>query len=706
MKLEIISKLEELLQSENILAVQKEFNQLSTQFRKKTADELKAAADAISPSEDASKSEDVQTETENSEAPSDSSLGEKLKAAAADVADTIVEIAEVVKEEAAEKMEDVKAVVLEKKTEVSEKASQMVNDIAESVDGLAEEVADKMEEVADEVIPVVESVVEEAKATVEEKTEVAKEKIQEVAAEIKSAVVEAKDETVAKATEVKDEIQVKFEALSDSFRAKIKTAVEKKNKIEKDTVEAAKGLLVELQELVANEENIGKAFSGFNAIKDKWKELPKVSNDAYRDLNVEYNKFVEKFFYNINIYKELKDLDLKHNLDEKLKVLEDQKHLLEVNDVRRLEVEVRLNQDRWNEIGPTFKEEWDKIKDEFWAITKEIYKKVQEFYNERRGEQGKNLEIKQELLNRVTYIDSLELKAHKKWQEKTKEIIEIQKEWKMVGFVPKENASKLWKEFRTTCDHFFEKKRQHYAEVHDIQNANKLAKIALVEKAEALKENADWNETSDVFIKLQKEWKQIGPAHQRDENKLWRKFREACDQFFQAKKGHKQEETGKQSENLAQKKTLLEELAAYTPTSDKKESLNALKVFGDKWRDIGHVPFKDKDALSKQYKEAMDDKYGVLKIDKKQKEQIRFEQKVEDFKGTDKSDFLIRKEHDHIRNVISKLNAEVIQLGNNMGFFANSAGADKFKADIERKIDKAKEEISVLQDRLSVLRKL
>lgn len=632
MKEEIITKLEELLKSENVLGIQKEFNQLSSKLKSLVSEELKAAEAAL----------DVTSETkveEEEKASIDSGEGKNI-------AENMTALVPDVKDE--DTPEDVK-----------------------SAD--EDEPKDEPEE----------EIVEQAKVVAEKAVEKGK----------------------AKLSEAQQKVQDKFEELSNVFRAKIKLAVEEKNKIEKDTVENARTLLLELKELVANEENIGKSFAVFNEIKDKWKALPKVSNDAYRDLNAEYNKVVEKFFYNINIYKELKELDLKHNLDEKLKVLEDQKKLLEINDVRLLEVEVRLNQDRWNEIGPTFKEDWDKLKDEFWSLTRDIYKRIQEFYNIRRGEQDKNLERKQELLDRVKYIDSLELKAHKKWQEKTKEIIDIQKEWKMIGFVPKEHSSVLWKEFRTTCDRFFEKKRAHYEEIHTVQNQNKEAKQALLSKAEALKDSEEWNESTEALIKLQKEWKKIGPAHQRDENKLWRKFREACDHFFQAKKGHKVEESGQEIENMTAKQALIEKLEAYTP-ENKSEGIKALKQFADDFRNIGHVPFKEKDKVNKAYKSALDQKYSDLKIDKKQKEQIKFEQKVEDLKVGDNTDHLIRKEHDHIRNQLSKLKNEVIQLENNMGFFASSAGADKFKAEIEAKISKAKEEMDLLKDRLSVLRKL
>ena len=213
---------------------------------------------------------------------------------------------------------------------------------------------------------------DQEKPSKEEETE-AKEEL-DTSTESPDQVTEKEDELPKEIIEARSVL----DECTEVFREKLKKAKEAKRLEELRTVEEAQALLSELKELVAGEENIGKAFSRFNAVRDKWKELPKVGNDHYRNLNADYNKYVEQFFYNINIYKELQELDLKHNLEEKLVIIEDQKKLLEENDIRLLEVEVRLNQDRWNEIGPTFKEEWDKIKGEFWDNTRAIYSKIQE----------------------------------------------------------------------------------------------------------------------------------------------------------------------------------------------------------------------------------------------------------------------------------------------------------------------------------------
>lgn len=523
---------------------------------------------------------------------------------------------------------------------------------------------------------------------------------------------ETLDETESKKHEEKDsepedlqEIRGELQELTDKFKEKLRQLRETKVKLEKETVDEARKILIEMKELVAEEEDIGKAFARFNDIMQHWKSLPKVSNDDYRELNADYNKYVEQFFYNINIYKELKELDLKHNLDEKNAVLADQKKLLDENDIRLLEVEVRLNQDRWNEIGPTHKEDWNKMKGEFWDTTRSVYSKIQEFYDGRREEQDKNLEAKKLLLEKVRHITSLELKSAKKWQDKSHELIEVQKEWKMIGFVPKAQSGELWREFKVLCDLFFTNKRNHFDDLRGAQNDNKDKKLALLKQANELKESEDWKEASHSLIQLQQKWKEIGPAHQKDENKLWRQFRESCDEFFKRRNEHRAGRGDREQESLKGKEELLAELSAWNPEKgNRNENIAALKGFGEKWRAIGFVPFDKKDEISSKYKELMDEKYGALDIDNNERKKIRLEEKIETLKESDKSDLLIRREQDHVRNKISKLNSDIIQFENNMGFFAKSKGADKLKEEVEKKVERARKEIESLKEQLSILR--
>ncbi|MGB6037066.1 MAG: DUF349 domain-containing protein [Cryomorphaceae bacterium] len=651
MKSEILTRLKELTNSDDVLANQKEFNELKSQLRNLLDHGIASMHEEDSDKDDDTSSDvlEAKTETTQEEATANNSPTEKAEDAPIDQRAAVAEPA---------------------------------------FDGA------KVDSTYTPTSPVESAPHAEPKAEPDQNANLSE-----------KSTAEEKDENKEKVEKELAEIRKELQEVTDKFREKIRSKKESQAKLEKETVEEARKILLEMKELVAEEENIGKAFARFNEIMQHWKSLPKVSNDDYRDLNADYNKYVEQFFYNINIYKELKELDLKHNLDEKKAVLADQNKLLDENDIRLLEVEVRLNQDRWNEIGPTFKEEWNKIKGEFWETTRAVYAKVQEFYDGRREEQEKNLEAKKLLLEKVRHISSLELKSAKKWQDKSHELIEIQKEWKMIGFVPKSKSGELWKEFKSLCDLFFTNKRNHFEELRNAQNKNKDKKVALLQKAKDLKDSEDWKEASNALIELQKQWKEIGPAHQRDENRLWREFRESCDEFFNRRNKHRDGRGEREQENLKAKEELLAELSAWTPEKGKRnENVATLKEFGEKWRNIGFVPFDKKDEIASKYKGLMDDKYGTLDIDNNERKKIRLEEKIETLKDSDKSDLLIRREQDHVRNKISKLKSDIIQFENNMGFFAKSKGADKLKEEVEKKVDRAKQEIEALKEQLSILR--
>ncbi len=727
MKTELLEKLETLLEAKNPLEVSREFNQASAQLKGLIeaieAKESNNGDNAATPDQKSAEADEVKetAKTENSQtSEAKASAPHELKTEPEDV-DSPSPTADGIMAEA-KKTEDSK----EGKVNYSKEADtevQLIETASDSIEaGKTPEIQESAPEV--EAVPAqkgagstTESLAAEENdnsahtdelkkhtAEIVESSSTKEEQVQEQEAHSIDA-----DHTIPTLVEGEEAfdiaaIKLKFKEINAAFKDKVAKAKQELKRIEEETVATAKHLLEELETIVTNEENIGKAFAGFNAVQDKWKSLPKVSNDNYRDLNADYNKLAEQFFYNINIYKELKELDLKKNLEEKLKVLEDQRKLTTEGDIRLLEVEVRLNQDRWNEIGPTFKEEWDKIKDEFWSITRSIYKRIQDFYNQRKAEQEKNLEAKKEVLQKAKYFQNLDLKSPKKWQEKTKEILELQKEWKLIGFVPKENVKPIWKEFRTICDAFFEQKRLHFLAIKAEQDANKKAKEALVAVVEEWKSSTDWKTAADHIIAAQKQWKEIGAAGPKEENWLWRKFRSACDHFFEARKADKEEEIGQQAENLKEKKALLEALSSFEPDTTKvSETIGKLKEFAEKYRSTGHVPFKEKDSINKAYRKLMDEKYAMLKIEKSEKEKLRFEEKISNLKSADSKDRLVQKEMDHIRSKISKIESEINQYENNLGFFANSKGADKLKAEVMKKIEKAKEEVDGLYHQLDML---
>ena len=501
-----------------------------------------------------------------------------------------------------------------------------------------------------------------------------------------------------------DEAVLKFRELEKEFKNRVSTFRKEREEKWGNNLLEKKKIVQAFKDLIENEENIGKAFTKYNEIRDRWKSSGEVASTDYREIQHEYSMLIDLFNYNIHIYKELKEHDFKKNLEIKNIIIGEQEMLLNETSIAKIEQDVRINQERWNEIGPTYKENWEELKERFWKATKACYKKIQDHYDERRQHMHENLEKQKVILEKVKSISTEGLKQTKKWQEKSDELIALQNEWKQTGFVPKEEGDAIWKEFRNLCNHFFNSKRNYFEDIRKVQDANRDLKLQLVTKALALKESIDWKKTTDELIALQKEWKNVGACFQKDENKLWNQFRDSCDHFFNCKKLSFASEDLKQQENLVKKEALIAEINSLELSENKEEDLIKLNSFAEKWRAIEHVPFAEKDRINKCYAEAMQSKYQNLKLEEKEKENLIFKSKLESMKGSQFGQKLIDKEKEFIQNAISKLNAEIIQYENNIGFFAKSKGADKLREDVDRKIESTKEKILTLKDKLKLLR--
>lgn len=502
-----------------------------------------------------------------------------------------------------------------------------------------------------------------------------------------------------------DPLHERMLALIDLYNEKRETLLSKILDEEKSNFEQKKALIERLRKLIEEEEHIGKAFKEFNDIRDEWNGIGKVPGKQRQDLNRDYSNLMELFYYNINIYKQLQDHDLKRNLELKHQVLEQLKNLQSIKELRPLEDGVNLCIERWNDIGPTYREEWDKIKDEFWLLVKDTYNTIREHYKARKEEHHTNLEKKKGLIEKVSQIAELNLQQLKKWQEKTDEIIALQEEWKSIGFAGREQNERVWKEFRSACDEFFQKKREYFKSIRKEQDEHANQKQALIDKAEKFKESNDWKTATHELIQLQKQWKEVGPAHQRAEQKLWKQFRGICDQFFKRKKEFFATLDDRQADNLKQKEAVIKEVEAFALSGERIADLEALKEFSNRFNAIDHVPFKDKDRVYKAFSEALDAKYKGMKMERSEREAIQFKSRIETLKEND-NDHVLEREARGMQDKMSKLKAEVIQLENNLGFFANSKGADALKKQVEDKINRAKAEIDGLERKLRMVKKM
>lgn len=553
--------------------------------------------------------------------------------------------------------------------------------------------------------------------TSEETTEVAKEAVEEAEPAAETAVADAPSEPEAEATEEvgeesseeeqpvadADPVDAEIASLLDAYRTKKKAYFAAKKAQEEKNWEEKQALIKEMQELIQQEENIGRAYNRINEIREAWKEIGDVPRAKYPEMQVTYSKLNEQFYYNINIYKELREHDFKRNAQLNREVIEKLDGLLKLDSIRETEKQIKKLQADWEAIGPTNQDEWEEIKDAYWTRVKSIYNKIREFYDERRTGQEANLQAKRELLTKVEELTASTPESHKGWEAQTKSLLGLQADWKKVGFAGKGEAEEVWTKFRGVCDAFFAAKKVFYDGRRSEFDDQRDKKKALVEKAEALKDSEDWINTSKALIQLQKQWKQIGNAGPRHEHKLWTAFRAACDYFFDARKAKEAEKDAEFVKNLEVKQEMIKKIEAYKPADDPKQVMADLKALSKEFNAIGHVPSANKDEIYKAYKAALDAHYDSINLDKEEKEKFLFEARMEQLKGSPDADRLLDKERGKLRSKISELNTEIIQFENNLGFFANSKGAEKIIADVQVKIDKNKAEIEAIKMKMRMM---
>ncbi len=495
-----------------------------------------------------------------------------------------------------------------------------------------------------------------------------------------------------------------FKAVSNVFKERKKVELTQIKDQETANYKQKKVYIAALTDLIQNEENIGKALTRFKEIQDGWKEVGPVPRDKRQGLQNEYSHLIDTFRYNIGIYKDIKDHDLNRNLTLKKELIEKLKGLLNLDKIKEIETQLHSLQDEWNSLGGTHQEEWAKIKDEYWNTVNAVYEKIRKFYEERKADQAKNIELKKELIQKAKEINERELTDHKHWQKASDQLLELQEEWKKAGYGPREENEVIWQEFRGVCNEFFAKKKVFYGERNDQFSDVKAKKEALIKEAEELKSSTDWKGGTQKILNLQKKWKEIGSAGPKFENQLWKKFRDPIDAFFASKDSHFKDQDSANKENLDKKNAVIEKIKAYEAGGDTQKIIADLKAFSEEFAAIGNVPFEDKDNVYKAYKTALDDKYASLKIGKEEKEKVMFQAKIDSIMTSGNKEKLIDQETSSIRQKIDILNKEILKYETNLGFFSNADSKNPLFKSVNDNIQRNKEEIESLKLRLKLIR--
>ncbi len=463
-------------------------------------------------------------------------------------------------------------------------------------------------------------------------------------------------------------------------------------------------IIEELKELINKDESIGDTFKDFRDLQQKWKEIGQVPQQKLKDLWNTYHHHVEKFYDYININKELRDLDLRKNFEIKTELCEKAEKLIEEKSVVTAFKTLQKFHNQWREIGPVPNDKKDELWERFKEATRVINKRHQDYFKNLKEEQKNNLERKEKLCEQAEEIADKTLESHKEWTDQTDAIIELQKVWRTIGFAPKKDNNKIYARFRDACDKFFGKKREFYAQNKELQDQNLTKKIELCEKAEAIQDSTDWKKTTKDLINLQKEWKEIGPVSRKQSDKVWKRFRAACDHFFNKKADYYQNIEQEFEANLKKKQEIIEKVKNYKFTNDVNENYEALKKFQEEFSEIGFVPYKMKDKVQNEFREELNKQFDKLKVNDKEKNLMKFQNRLENLQHKPKSSNKIKHERDKFFNKIKKLESNITLWENNIGFFsADSPEAKEMLKDYQGKIDSARREIELLEEKIRMI---
>ena len=481
------------------------------------------------------------------------------------------------------------------------------------------------------------------------------------------------------------EIERGFKDLYSQYKVKRSAYTQELEKNKEENYAAKLAVIEDLKALVEASEDLNQTFPRFREIQNRWRAIGPVPQAKVKDLYDTYQHYVEKFYDYVKINKEFRDLDFKKNLEAKEVLCEKAEGLAEEEDVVGAFRTLQKLHEQWKELGPVSKEFRDSIWERFRAATAVINKKHQAYFEGQKGNQKENFEAKSALCEKVEAIAQTEVKDSTDWNALTKEIENIQKEWKKIGFASKKENQKVYDRFRAACDAFFAKKREFYSEFKNQMQDNLAKKIELCEKAEALKESTDWKKGSDEFIELQKAWKEIGPVSRKKSEQVWKRFRAACDEFFNNRDKHFGNVNSEQTENLEKKRQLIDEIRNFE-VEGKEEAREALHDFQERWNAIGFVPFKEKTRIQEAYRKALNEKFAEFKEGAS--------------RYAAKGERAVRSERDRLVQKFMKKEQEIATWENNMGFFASSKNAEALLEELNKKIDIAKEELARLEEEI------
>ena len=498
-----------------------------------------------------------------------------------------------------------------------------------------------------------------------------------------------------------DAVAEEMHRLQDQYRAMRQKHIEELEEQKKRNLEAKQALIEEMRQLIdSEEEQVRTAMDKFNSIQERWKAIGEVPREQMNDLWQNYHFQIEQFFAKLKINRELRALDQKRNLEEKIKLCESAEELIMEPSVTKAFKGLQELRARWKEVGSVPVEQNEEIWQRFCNAANQIDERRKEYYDQRKEELDNNLLAKQALVDKATELTEKRPESTKDWNDTTAALDELLKVWKTIGPVPREVNEEIWTKFKGMIDKHYSEKKEYFGAIRDEQEANYQKKVDLCLKAEAIAKREDWKKATEELLELQQEWKSIGTTSRKVSEKIWQRFRKACDEFFAKKSEFFAERRTSESENLAQKEAILSELKAHQFGEDREENLAAIKEFQRRWAEVGYVPMAEKDRLHKEFRGEIDRIFEQLKISAREAEETAYRERIRNAGDARK---FVNNEKQELMERIEKLKNDLNLWENNLGFLANSKQADLLKQEFEKKMQGARQQIALMQAKLRIL---
>lgn len=500
-----------------------------------------------------------------------------------------------------------------------------------------------------------------------------------------------------------DPLELRYKAAFAKYKESKARQNEQLEKQKQENLAAKMAILEELKSLINSEETLKKTYDEFRLVQDKWRSIGQVPAGEITNLWNSYHFLVEKFFDKVKINRELRDLDMKKNLEAKIQLCEKVEELVFEESLVKAFKMLQKYHEEWKEIGPVPQDKKDEIWERFRTATDKINANRREYYARIQEVQQKNYDDKAALCVKAEELASEPAESISEWMKKSDEFSELFKLWRQIGPAPKDVNDAVWKRFKAAMDNFFELKKDYFNKVKAQQLENLNRKRDLCTQAEALSESTEWRKTTEQLKALQEEWKKIGAVPRKDSDKIWKRFRTACDKFFERKSEHFGNMRGREEENLKKKQELIEKVRSFEVSADRNANLDGLKAIQRQWTEIGHVPMSVKDSIYAEFRKEIDKLFDRMKLTEQEKMHTRIRESVESLRDEPDGPDRIRRERTQLNMKITKLRDEIKTLENNVGFFSSSKQSELMRQEYEKKINKAKNDLKVLETKLKML---